>query len=291
MDDHILHITAGNGGVRAFTATTRNTVGTAACLHMLSPVAAAALGRLLTAAAVMGAMLKNDGDILTLSIKGDGPLGGLLATSDSRSRVKGYALNGAADVPSVRAGKLDVAAAVGKGSLNVVKDMGLKEPYAGTVPLVSGEIAEDLAYYYATSEQTPSAVGLGVLVDRDRSVRQAGGFVVQLLPGADNALIENTERSVKKIGMVTNFYDAGNTTHDMAEYLFKDIGYIVNEKIPVEYFCNCSRERVEKALVSLGKDELIKILDEDKQASLHCHFCRKDYGFSERELRSIINGL
>jgi len=291
LDDHILRVTAGNGGALAFIATTRLTVDTAATLHRTSPVATAALGRLLTAAAVMGTALKNDGDLLTLQIKGDGTAGGLVATSDRLARVKGYPLNGGAELPLKPDGKLDVAGALGRGSLYVIKDMGLKEPYVGISPLVSGEIAEDLAYYFATSEQIPSAVGLGVLVDTNRSVRQAGGFFVQLLPGADNALIDNIERSVKRMGMVTSFYDAGNTTYDMAGYLFKDIGYNVNEKIPVSYYCNCSRERVEKALFSLGKDELVKILAEDKRTSLHCHFCQKDYCFDERALRSIINGL
>jgi len=291
LDDHILRVTAGNGGALAFIATTRQTVDTAAILHRTSPVATAALGRLLTAAAMMGVMLKNDEDLLTLQIKSDGPVGGLVATSDRFARVKGYPFNGDIDLSLKPDGKLDVAGALGQGSLYVIKDMGLKEPYVGTSPLVSGEIAEDLAYYFATSEQIPSAVGLGVLVDRDRSVRQAGGFIIQLLPGTDVNLIDNIERSVKKIGMVTSFYDAGNTTRGMADFLFKDIGYIVNETIPAEYYCNCGRERVEKALISLGKDELIKILIEDKKTSLHCHFCQKDYLFNERELQSIINKL
>ena len=191
-------------------------------------------------------------------------------------------------MPSVRPGKLDVAAAVGKGSLNVVKDMGLKEPYAGTVPLVSGEIAEDLAYYYATSEQTPSAIGLGVLVDTNYTIRQAGGYFVQLLPGADEKIISTIEDRVRELGPVTSYLDAGHTPRDLAAFLFNDIGYNINNKTPVEYYCNCSRERVEKALYSLDKDELNKILSEDKKATLHCHFCRKDYEFGEEELLKIL---
>ena len=288
MDDYILRITAGGGNVLAFIATTKNTVGKSAEIHRGTPVVTAALGRLLTAAAIISATLKNDGDLLTLNIRGDGPLGGIVATSDRFSRVKGYPINRDADVPLKEDGKLDISAAIGSGNLHVIKDMGLKEPYSGTIPLVSGEIAEDLAHYYATSEQTPSAIGLGVLVDIDHTVKQSGGLFIQLLPGADESIISKLENVIGGFGSVTSFLDGGKTPYDMAELFFGGFGYAINEKIPVEYYCNCSRSRVEKALISLGKDEIGKILTEDKKASLHCHFCRKDYDFDERDLEAIL---
>ena len=290
MEDYILRITAGGGSVAAFIATTKNTVNTAAEIHRSSPVVTAALGRLLTAAAMMSLQLKNDDDLLTLNIKGDGPIGGILATSDRFARVKGYAVNNLVEIPLKKNGKLDVPRAIGSGNLHVLKDLGLKEPYAGTIPLTTGEIAEDLCQYFTVSEQTPSAIGLGVSVDTDHSVRQAGGFMIQPLPGADDMIISRLERIIGNFGSITSFYDEGKTPYDLADHFFGDIGYNVNERISMEYYCNCGRDRAERALISLGKNEIEKIIKEDGKIELHCHFCGKDYVFGDEILINIPNG-
>jgi len=290
VGDFILRIST-NGGALAFIATTANTVGRAAKIHGGTPVVSAALGRLLTAAAIMGASLKNDGDLLTLNIKGDGPIGGIVATSDRFSRVKGYPINRDADLPLKPNGKLDISGALGNGHLHVIKDLGLKEPYIGTAPLVSGEIAEDLVNYFAVSEQTPSAIGLGVLVDRDYTIKSAGGFFIQLLPNADDQTISALERVLGGFDSVTSFYDGGKTPYDMADHFFAGIGYRITDVLPVSYHCNCGRQRAEKALVSLGAEELEKIIAEDKKATLHCHFCRSDYDFDEGDLNSLLREI
>ncbi|MDR1688183.1 MAG: Hsp33 family molecular chaperone HslO [Clostridiales bacterium] len=287
MSDYILRLTIENSAV-AFIALTTETVNEAARIHRSSPVVTAAMGRLITAAAMMGAQLKNDSDLLTLSIKSDGPVGGIVATADKNSNVKAYPFVSDVDLPLNSNGKLDVAACVGKGNLNVVMDLGLKEPYVGTVKLVSGEIGDDLAYYFAVSEQIPSAVCLGVLVDRDYSVAQAGGFLMQMLPGASDELITRIEEKLSGFDAITSFYESGKTPYDLAEYFFEGLNYTVTEKTDVNFFCNCSREKVEKALISLGREELAKILNEDGKATLHCHFCRKDYSFDEGDLKRIL---
>ena len=272
MNDYILRITANDLDLLAFVATTKETVGQAAKIQQTAPVATAALGRLLTAAAIMGATLKNESDILTLNIKGDGPLGGIVATADSRCRVKGYVVNNTGS-------KLDVAKAIGQGTLNVIKDMGLKEPYIGRIPFVSGEIAEVLMRYYSESEQIPTAIGLG----------STGGFFMQLMPGAKENTISHFEQMLAKSSSATAFLE--QTPYDIAEFMFKDLGYAIKDKIPVEYYCDCSRERVEKALISLGKKEIGKILAEDKKASLNCHFCGNDYEFDENSLELILKTM
>ena len=289
--DYILRATAGNGAVRVFVANTRETVEKAFEYHKTSPVISAALGRALTGAAMMGSMLKGEDDMLTLQIKGDGPAGIITVTSDSKSRVKGYAGNPRVELPLTEDGKLDVKTAIGKGTLTVMKDMGLKEPYVGQIPLTSGEIAEDLTYYFAKSEQTPSAVALGVLVDKDYSIKQAGGFIIQLMPEADEDTIFSLEIKLNEIEPVTTMLEKGMTPEDIMDYLIGDLEPNILDKVPVEYYCNCSRERVEKALVSIGKKEIAKIIEEDGKATLHCHFCNKDYEFGEEDLMKILKSI
>ena len=291
MTDYILRATAANGQIRAFIASTRHTVEEARRIHGTSPVMTAALGRLLTGSAIMGAMLKDEQDILTLTVKGNGPGGGVLATADSAGRVKGYAFRPHVEMLPQAPGKLDVGGAIGAGSLTVVKDLGLKEPYVGQVELVTGEIAEDLAYYFTMSEQTPSAVALGVLVDTDCTVRCAGGFVLQLLPGATDETIGKLEAVVGMVQSVTAMLDQGMSPEDMADFLLGGLGYEVTDRLPVVYACNCSRERVEKALISVGREDVSKILAEDGRMMMNCHFCGADYEFDEAALRRILETM
>ncbi|HIT72903.1 Hsp33 family molecular chaperone [Tyzzerella sp. An114] len=288
MEDYIIRATAADGAIRAFAVTSKNTVETARSLHNTSPVATAALGRLLSAAAMMGIMLKGEKDLLTLQIRGDGPLQGIVVSADSEANVKGYVFNPYVEVPDKYEGKLDVSKAIGNGNISVIKDIGLKEPYCGQIELVSGEIAEDLTYYFAKSEQTPSAVGLGVLIDRDTTVMASGGFIIQLMPDADDEIAEKLEEKINRTPYVTTLLDMGYTPEDILKLILGDFNLEINEKKEMRFYCNCSRSRVEKALISLGKDELTKIIEEDKKAQLHCHFCNKEYNFNEDELREIL---
>lgn len=286
--DHILRASAGNGAMRIFVADTRQTAQTSFDLHKTSPVMSAAMGRALTAAAIMGSMLKADDDLVSIQIKSDGPGAGLTVTSDSKSCVKGYPYNAMVDIPLKPNGKLDVQGALGYGTLTVIKDMGLKEPYVGQIPLVSGEIAEDLTYYFAKSEQTPSAVALGVLVDRDYSIKQSGGFIIQMMPDADDEIVAKLEEKLANIDSITTMLDKGMSTEDILNAIAGEFEPQILDTVPVSYHCNCTRERVEKALISLGKTELAKIIEEDGKASLHCHFCNKDYEFNKDELTKIL---
>ena len=287
--DYILRATAGDGSVRVFIANTKETVQQAFLHHKTSPVMSAALGRALTAVSIMGIMLKSDDDLITIKINGNGPGKGLIVTGDNKGNVKGYPLNPVVDIPLKPNGKLDVQNALGEGSLTVIKDMGLKEPYVGQIPLVSGEIAEDLTYYFAKSEQTPSAVSLGVLVDRDYSIKQAGGFIIQVMPDADENIINSLENKLSTIKPFTTLLEEGNTIEDILNILLGDFGVNILDKIPVKFYCNCSKKRVEKALISIGKHELETIIKEDKKATLHCHFCNKDYDFNEDDLKTLLN--
>ncbi|MCL2285437.1 MAG: Hsp33 family molecular chaperone HslO [Firmicutes bacterium] len=289
MQDYIIRATAGNGSVRIFAANTRNLVNKAAQLHKTTPVAAAALGRTLTAAAMMGATLKDDTDILTVDIRGSGPLGGIVVVVDNKSCVKGYVFNPGAEIANKAKGKLDVGGAVGIGVLTVTKDMGLKEPVSGQVELVSGEIAEDLTYYFAASEQTPSSVALGVLVDVDYSVKQAGGYIIQLMPDAKEEIISHLETILPTLSPVTALLEEGKSVEDILHMIFAQYGLQVLETIHPKISCNCSREKTEKALISLGPDELRNILKEDKGANLHCHFCNTDYAYGEEEIKSLLD--
>ncbi len=288
MSDYIVRATAGNGSIRAFAATTGELVQYAREVHHTSPVASAALGRMLTAAAMMGSMLKGEKDLITLQIRGLGPLKGAVVTSDSHARVKGYVFNPNVEIPSKYPGKLDVSGAIGQGYMSVIKDIGLKEPYAGRIQLVSGEIAEDLTYYYAQSEQTPSAVGLGVLVDTDTSIRCAGGFIIQLLPDATEEVISTLEKRLNAIPYFTDLLDMGHTPEEILGMLLEGLDMKILDKVPTEFYCNCTKERVEKALISIGKEELEKISKDDKKANLHCHFCGKEYDFTEEEINRLL---
>ncbi len=288
MSDYIIRAIAANDQIRAFAAVTTETVETARKDHNTSPVATAALGRLLTAGAMMGVMMKGDKDILTLQIKAGGPLKGITVTADSKGRVKGYVGNPDVCIPANSKGKLDVAGAVGVGFMNVIKDMGLKEPYIGQVALQTSEIAEDLTYYFATSEQVPSAVGLGVLMNKDNTVRQAGGFIVQLMPFAEESTIAKLEENVQKIQSVTSLLEEGHTPESLLEKVLEGFDVQINESIPTEFYCNCSKERVEKALISIGRKDLNEMIQEGKPVELNCHFCNSNYEFSVEELKEIL---
>ena len=281
-------IVSGDGSIRAFAATTRGLVQKAREIHHTSPVASAALGRLLTAAAMMGSMLKGDKDLVTLQIRGDGPLQGIVVSGDCCGRVKGYVFNPNVELPDKYPGKLDVGGAIGAGYLDVIKDIGMREPYAGRIELVTGEIAEDLTYYFAQSEQTPSAVGLGVLVETDTSVRRAGGFMIQLLPGADEGMVSRLEEKLRHVPYVTDLLDAGKTPEEILELLLGDMGLRILDRLPASFSCNCDRQRVEKALISIGREELEKIIEEDGKANLHCHFCAKEYDFTKSDLLCLL---
>ena len=288
MEDYILRATAADGRIRAFAATSRNTVQKAREIHNTSPVVSAALGRLLTAAAIMGAMLKSPKDLITIQITGDGPISGIIATSDSSSNVKGYAVNPDIEMPLRADGKLNVGGAIGSGNLRIIKDIGLKEPYSGSIGLVSGEIAEDLTYYFAKSEQVPSSVGLGVLVDTDTSIKQSGGFIIQLMPDIDDETVDRLEKKLLTIPYITDMLNSGFTPEMMLNEILGDFGVEILDKLPMDYRCSCSKERVGQALISIGKKELSKIIEEDKKAEVTCHFCNKVYNFTEDELKQLL---
>ena len=286
--DYIVRGTAANGQIRCFAITSRNLVEEARSRHQTSPVITAALGRLLSGGAMMGAMMKGEKDLLTLQIQCSGPIGGLTVTAKSDGTVKGYVNNPDVMLPPNSKGKLDVAGAVGVGFMDVIKDMGLKEPYVGQVALQTSEIAEDLTYYFATSEQVPSAVGLGVLMNKDNTVRQAGGFIVQLMPFAEESTIAKLEENVQKITSVTNLLEKGHTPESLLEKVLEGFDMEINEKVPTEFYCNCSRERVEKALISIGRKELNEMIQEGKSIEMNCHFCNKNYNFTVEDLKRII---
>ena len=288
MGDYIVRATAANNQIRAFAATTKNTVETARASHNTSPVATAALGRLLTAGSMMGVMLKGDKDILTLQVKAGGPLNGITVTADAHGNVKGYVGNPNVILHANDKGKLDVAGAVGVGFMNVIKDMGLKEPYVGQTVLQTSEIAEDLTYYFATSEQVPSSVGLGVLMEKDNTVRQAGGFIIQLMPFTEESVISKLEENLKKVTSVTALLEEGHTPESLLAVLLEGFDIEINEKIPTQFYCNCCKERVEKALISVGKKEIQDMIREGKEIELNCHFCNKNYIFTVEELKDIL---
>ena len=285
--DYIVRATAAGGQIRAFAATTRELVEEARSRHGTSPVATAALGRLLTAGAMMGSMMKNDTDVLTLQINGDGPLGGITVTADSRGDVKGYVQNPDVILPP-KNGKLDVGGAVGIGLLTVIKDMGLKEPYSGQTILVTSEIAEDLTYYFANSEQVPSSVGLGVLMEKDNTVKCAGGFIVQLMPFAEEKVISRLEENVGKITSVTRLLEEGYTPQRLLEDLTEGLDLEITDTMPARFYCNCSKERVERAVASIGAKGIREMIDEGKDIEVKCHFCNTAYSYSVDELKNIL---
>ena len=288
MRDYMVRAAAADGQIRAFAVTSAGLVEEARKAHDTSPVATAALGRLMSAGAMMGAMMKGEQDLLTLQIKGDGPIGGITVTADSKARVKGYVNEPAVLIHANAKGKLDVAGAIGNGMLRVIKDLGLKEPYVGQTELQTGEIAEDLTYYFATSEQVPSSVGLGVLMEKNNTVKQAGGFIVQLMPFAEGNVIEKLEANLSRIHSVTKLLEDGNSPEQILGILLEGMDMEILSDMPVEFYCNCSRERVEKALVSIGKKELAEMIQEGRPVEVKCHFCNKAYEFNMEDLKNII---
>lgn len=286
--DYIVRVTAAGTQIRAFAATTRELTEQARQIHDTSPVMTAALGRLLTGGAMMGAMLKGDNDLLTLQVKGDGPAGGLTVTADSKGNVKGYANEPQIILPANEKGKLDVGGAIGAGILSVIKDMGLKEPYVGQTVLQTGEIAEDLTYYFATSEQVPSSVGLGVLMDKDNTVRQAGGFILQLMPFAEESVIIALENNLAKFSTVTAVLDEGNTPEQMLEKLLSGLDMEIVDTMETNYHCGCSKERVERAIISIGKSDIKEMIAEGKEIEAGCQFCDRKYVFSVEDLEDML---
>lgn len=287
MSDKIVRATAANAQIRAFACTTRDMVETARAAHNTSPVVTAALGRLLTAGAMMGSMLKGEKDILTLQVKAGGPMQGMTVTADSHGNVKGYANVPDVILPANDKGKLDVAGAVGVGFLNVIKDLGLKEPYVGQTVLQTSEIAEDLTYYFATSEQVPSSVGLGVLMEKDNTVKRAGGFIVQLMPFAEEEVIDRLEQNLSKITSVTSLLDEGKSPEQILELVLEGLDMEVVDTLSTRFACNCDKQRVEKALISIGKKEIKDMIDEGKEIEVNCHFCNTNYVYSVEELKEI----
>lgn len=286
MKDYIVRATAANAQIRAFAITSTHLVEEARTRHETSPVATAALGRLLSGAAMMGAMMKNETDVLTVQVKCSGPIGGLTVTADRSGHVKGYVNNPGVMLPA-KNGKLDVGGALGAGFLQVIKDLGLKEPYSSQVVLQTGEIAEDLTYYFASSEQVPSSVGLGVLMNHDNTVRVAGGFIVQVMPFIDEEVLEKLEDNVKKLSSVTSMLDQGMTPEKMLEVVLSGLDVEVTDTIDASFYCNCSKERVEKALVSIGKKELQSMIDDGKDVEVKCHFCNTAYTYTVQELEEL----
>ncbi|MGN0365455.1 MAG: Hsp33 family molecular chaperone HslO [Suilimivivens sp.] len=288
MSDYIVRATAANAQIRAFAATTRELVEAARKAHNTSPVVTAALGRLMTGGVMMGTTLKGEKDLLTLQVSGDGPIKGMTVTADSQGNVKGYAIEPQVMLPPNALGKLDVGGAVGKGMLRVIKDMGLKEPYVGQTVLQTGEIAEDLTYYFATSEQVPSSVGLGVLMEKDNTVKQAGGFIVQLMPFTEDKVIEQLEQNLKEFPSVTAVLNEGKTPEEMLHILLKGMDVEITDTMPAQFYCNCDKKRVEKAIISIGKKEIREMISENKEIEVNCHFCNTSYKFSVEELKKLL---
>ena len=292
MSDYLVRAVSEDGTVRAFGAICTETVETARENHNTSPVATAALGRLLTASAMMGAMLKGEKDLITLQMTGSGPLGRVLAVCGSNLKVKGYVDNPIVDLPLNVKGKLDVGGAIGtEGFLTVITDLGLKEPYIGKIPLVSGEVGDDLAKYYAVSEQVPSVVGLGVLVDKDLSVKNAGGILIQVMPDATDETIDALEKNIANIKSITDMLESGMSIEDILSVALEGFEYHITQKNDVCYSCNCSKERVRKVLRSVGEEELENIIEEDGMAELGCQFCSGKYQFDKDELLEILEEI
>ena len=287
--DRIVRATAAGGQVRAFAAYTKNTVETARRAHETSPIITAALGRLLTAGAMMGSMMKGENDLITLRIEGSGAAGTILVTADSHGNVKGYPSEPIVILPANDRGKLDVAGAIGPGYLTVIKDMGLKEPYNGTIELVSGEIAEDITYYFASSEQTPSSVGLGVLMNHENTVQEAGGFIIQLMPDATEETISHLEEKLSGIDSVTNLLKEGNTPEDIINMILEGLEPEILDTIETGFNCNCSMERVSRSLALLSAEDLESLVKDNEPIEVKCHFCNKSYSFPVERLREFLD--
>lgn len=287
MEDYIVRATAAGETVRAFAIRSTKLTAEARELHHTFPVVTAALGRLLSAGAMMGSMMKGENDKLTIQMKGDGPIGQMTVTVDSHGNVKGFPADPSVDIPLKRAGKLDVGAAVGRGTLTVSMDLGLKEPYNGQVEIQTGEIGDDLAYYYTVSEQTPSAVGLGVMVDKDSSVKHAGGFIIQIMPDAAEETIAALEEKVAAAGPVTSMMDEGMSPEDILAYYLGDLDLKITEKLPVRYYCGCSKERVAGVLATISTEDLEEMINDGEEIEVKCYFCNSAYKFSTDELKEI----
>ena len=288
MKDYIVRATAAGSQIRAFAASVRVLVETARRYHNTSPVATAALGRLLTAGGMMGSMMKNDTDVLTIQIKCDGPIQGLTVTADSKANVKGYAENPDVMLPP-KNGKLDVGGALGLGILNVIKDMGLKEPYIGQTILQTGEIGDDLTYYFANSEQVPSSVGLGVLMEKDNTVRCAGGFIVQVMPFVEEQVLVRLEENISKIHSVTALLEQGHTPESLLQEVLKGMDIEITDTLPTAFACDCSKEKIEKAIVSIGERDIKEMIAEGKDIEVKCHFCNTAYTFTVEELEKLLH--
>lgn len=287
--DYMIRATAANAQVRAFAVTSKDIAEYARKAHDLSPVAAAALGRSMSAALMMADMLKGPSDLLTIQIDGDGPIGRILVTADNNGGVKGYVQNPKVYLPNNAYGHLNVGGAVGRGTLTVIRDMGMKDPYVGQTAIQTGEIAEDITYYYAVSEQIPSSVGLGVLVNtKENRVKEAGGFIVQLMPFAEEETIAALEKNLGGIEAVTKMLSAGDTPEMMLEKVLKGLDPVITDRMPVEFRCNCGKERYERALVLLGRDEMQKIVDDGEPVEIECQFCGKKYAFTPEELKEVL---
>ena len=286
--DYMVRATAGNAQIRAFAATTKDLADYGREVHSLSPIATAALGRLMTGTVMMGAMMDNEGDLITVRMEGDGPMKSVLATADTKGNVKGYVNNPYVVMEPNAAGHLNVGGAIGEGILTVIKDMGLKEPFMGQVPLYSGEVAEDLTYYFTKSEQTPSSVGLGVLVERENlSVVASGGFIIQLMPFASEETIAHLEENLNRFTSVTDILGAGKTPEQLLEIVLDGFDIEFTDRMDLNFYCNCDKDRVERALMLIGKDDLQEMIDDGKDVELCCQFCNRKYVFSVDDLKRI----
>lgn len=292
MKDKLIRATAKDGQVRIIAAVTTELVNEATKTHECMPTASAALGRMLTGGVLMGAMLKNHTDSLTIQIDGSGEAKGVTVTAHHDGSVKGYIGNPKVDLPLNEKGKLEVGGAIGKnGYLKVIKDMGLKEPYVGQVPIYTGEVGDDIAYYFTVSEQTPSAVALGVLVDTDLSIKAAGGFIIQMMPGASEFLADIITYRLEEVPSVTSMIEKGMTIEEILEFIFEDMDLKIYDALVPAYKCDCSRERVERVLISIGKDDLQEIYDEGKTEEILCHFCNKTYDFKPEDIKKILEAI
>lgn len=289
MSDYIVRATAADSSIRAFSISSKEMVETARQHHDTLPVITAALGRLLSGAAMMGSMMKGEKDLLTLQIQCSGPVKGLTVTADSAGHVKGYAIEPKVDLPFNEQGKLDVGAALDLGVLSVIKDLGMKEPYVGQCQLQTGEIAEDLTYYFATSEQIPSAVGLGVLVNPDGTVKQAGGFIIQLMPFTSEEVIEKLEKRIGEIDSVTQMLERGLSPEGILEEILGEMGLEITDTLPAEFKCDCSKERISKALATISKKDMDDIIRDGESIEVKCQFCNRAYTFDVDELKEIRN--
>lgn len=287
--DYVIRASAADNRIRAFAAVSACSVEEARQRHNTSPIATVALGRLITAGAMMGTMMKGEKDLITISIKGDGPIGGITVTADANANVKGYVHNPQVMLPLNNEGRLDIEKALGIGVLSVIRDMGLGEPYTGDTILVTSDITQDLTYYFATSEQVPSSVGLNVIMSKDNTVSRAGGFIIQLMPNADETIVEGLENKIREIKSVTAMLEGGYTPEMMLEELLGDFVLEITDKIPTRFYCNCSKDRMAKALISLGKRELKSMVEDGKPIEVNCHFCGDSYAFEIDELKDLIH--